>query len=101
MLLPSRWQTALRWLPAARRWLPAPPADLRRFIVLSNPRSGSTWLIDLLNSHPDVVCFSELFAHDHFGNMPHGGAQHAPTWDSYATLKMLRLGRRERFRLYF
>lgn len=102
MLLPTRWQTALRWLPQARRWLPPTPAHaVRRFVVLANPRSGSTWLIDLLHSHPEIVCFSEIFAHDHFGNMPHGGAQHVPTWDSYATLKLPGLGRRERFQLYF
>ena len=32
-----------------------------RFLVLSGPRTGSTLLTSSLNSHPDVVCFSEVF----------------------------------------
>lgn len=102
MLVPSRWQLALRFMPWLARSLPRPPENSpRRFVVLSYPRSGSTWLIDLLNSHPQIVCFSEIFAHDHFGNMPHGGAQQAPTWDSYATLRLPTLGRHQRLALYF
>jgi hypothetical protein len=56
---------------------------------------------DLLNSHPEIVCFSEVFAHDHFGTMPHGGCHDVPTWDSYATPKLPNLGRWGRLRLYF
>jgi LPS sulfotransferase NodH len=32
-----------------------------RFIVLSGPRTGSNLLQQILNSHPDVMCFRELF----------------------------------------
>jgi LPS sulfotransferase NodH len=32
-----------------------------RFVVLTSPRSGSGWLIDLLNSHPAIVAHAELF----------------------------------------
>lgn len=32
-----------------------------KFVVLCGPRSGSTYLCDCLNSHPDVYCHSELF----------------------------------------
>jgi len=32
-----------------------------RFCVLTTQRSGSTWLRDLLDSHPDIICFGELF----------------------------------------
>jgi LPS sulfotransferase NodH len=26
------------------------------FILLATQRSGSTWVVDMLNSHPRVVC---------------------------------------------
>jgi len=31
------------------------------FVVLSFPRTGSTWLMDMLNSHPEVAAYGELF----------------------------------------
>ena len=40
-------------------WNPETP--YRRFIVLSGPRTGSNLLAELLDSHPDVRCFGELF----------------------------------------
>jgi LPS sulfotransferase NodH len=32
-----------------------------KFMVVSTQRSGSTWVVDLLNSHPDIVCHGALF----------------------------------------
>ena len=32
-----------------------------KFVMLTTQRSGSTWVIDMLNSHPRVVAYSELF----------------------------------------
>ncbi len=58
-------------------------------------------MIDLLNSDPRVTCYSEVFAHDHYGNMPDGGCRDAATWDSYATLRLPQLNRWGRFHLYF
>ena len=31
------------------------------FVVLTFPRSGSTWLMNMLDSHPEVVAYDELF----------------------------------------
>jgi LPS sulfotransferase NodH len=31
------------------------------FVVLTTQRSGSSWLVDLLNDHPNVVAYGELF----------------------------------------
>ena len=31
------------------------------FVVLTTQRSGSGWLVDLLNDHPDVVTYGEMF----------------------------------------
>ncbi|MBT9312469.1 sulfotransferase [Leptothoe kymatousa TAU-MAC 1615] len=31
------------------------------FFLLTSPRSGSTWLLDLLNSHPDIAALQEAF----------------------------------------
>ena len=60
-----------------------------------------SWLVDLLDSHPEVTCFSEVFVHDHYGSLPHGGRQDVDSWDSYSTLRLPGLGRRQRLRLYF
>ncbi|MBS0125693.1 sulfotransferase [Thetidibacter halocola] len=34
---------------------------MQRFIILGQPRSGTTHLTTLLDSHPDVICAGELF----------------------------------------
>lgn len=39
--------------------------DYRRFIILGEARSGSNFLRGLLNSHPDVVAFGEIFRFYH------------------------------------
>ena len=33
----------------------------KRFCVISQPRSGSNFLLALLNSHPEIICHGELF----------------------------------------
>jgi len=41
------------------------------FVVLTTQRSGSTYLVRALNSHPDITCYGELFisreTHRHVG----------------------------------
>ena len=32
-----------------------------RFFVFTSPRSGSSWLVDLLDSHPRIAAYAELF----------------------------------------
>lgn len=34
---------------------------ITKFIIIAHPRSGSTWLVDMLNSHPEIISCSELF----------------------------------------
>lgn len=36
----------------------------QRFLIYSQPRTGSTWLVDLLNNHPEIACDGELFNAD-------------------------------------
>ena len=33
----------------------------RRFVLVAMPRTGSTVLVDLLNSHDDIFCDNELY----------------------------------------
>lgn len=33
-----------------------------KFVVLSNPRTGSEYLVRLLNQHPEIQCHGEVFA---------------------------------------
>jgi LPS sulfotransferase NodH len=37
------------------------PSNPTRFVVLTSPRSGSTWFIDTLHCHPDAVVYGEPF----------------------------------------
>lgn len=34
----------------------------RKFVILSNPRTGSEYMVRLLNNHPEICCLGELFA---------------------------------------
>src|SRR3990170_2629997 len=43
------------------RTLASPVADYVRFIVLGDARTGSYMLVQALDSHPNITCFSELF----------------------------------------
>lgn len=45
-----------------------------RFVIVSTQRSGSTWLTDLLNSHPDIAGYTELFL---------AKGEGAPNWGRY------------------
>jgi LPS sulfotransferase NodH len=38
-----------------------PTGALQRFLIIGLPRSGTTYLMSLLNSHPNVLCAGELF----------------------------------------
>jgi len=54
-----------------------------RFIVLSTQRSGSTWVVDMLNSHPRVLAYSELFMHGGEGTPRWGREQDLPYWQTF------------------
>ena len=41
--------------------MPASPMRSQLFCLLSSQRSGSTWLADMLQSHPDVRMYGEVF----------------------------------------
>jgi LPS sulfotransferase NodH len=56
----------------------------RLFVVLTLARTGSSWLVDLLNSHPQVVAYGELFAlHGREENGEKYGRQDFPYFESY------------------
>ena len=35
--------------------------DYARFVIVTTGRTGSTWLVEALNSHSEVVCFGSMF----------------------------------------
>lgn len=39
------------------------------FVIISSQRSGSRWLVELLDSHPEVSCCEELFIADAKGRL--------------------------------
>lgn len=54
---------------------------MTRFVVLTSPRSGSGWLIDMLNSHPAIVAHAELF-HVERRTAPDYGARDLPYFEA-------------------
>jgi len=58
-----------------------------RFIVLSTQRSGSTWVVDMLNSHPHVLAYSELFMHGGEGIPQWSREQDVPYWQTFVAEK--------------
>ncbi|MDY7038162.1 MAG: sulfotransferase [Thermodesulfobacteriota bacterium] len=42
----------------------------KKFIILTTQRTGSTWLVDMLNSHPEIITFSELFLENAWRDNP-------------------------------
>ena len=55
-----------------------------KFVLLSTQRSGSTWVIDNLASHEDVLAYTELFLKEGRG-VPHWSRdQSHPYWNSHA-----------------
>ena len=61
---------------------------MTNFVVLSTQRSGSTWVVDMLTSHPRVVAYSELFMHGGEGKPKWGQEQDLPYWQTYARGKL-------------
>jgi LPS sulfotransferase NodH len=70
------------------------------FVLLSKQRSGSTWLMDLLDSHPQIDVFAELFNASGYGTPRVGRNRDILYWNSYAALHPART-RMEKLRLYF
>lgn len=53
------------------------------FVLLSTQRTGSTWAIDMLDSHPRVVAYAELFMHGAEGRPRWGGETDLVFWRTY------------------
>ena len=64
-------------------------ASVTTFLLWTSPRSGSAWLVDLLDSHPEVVAYGGLF-HAETTGFPTYGACHVP----YVVSVGVRAGRR-------
>ena len=56
---------------------------MTNFVVLSTQRSGSTWVVDMLNSHPRVLAQSELFMHGGEGHPRWGGDRELLYWQTF------------------
>jgi LPS sulfotransferase NodH len=56
---------------------------MTRFVLLSTQRTGSTWAIDMLNSHPHVVAYAELFMHDGIGRPKWAGETDLVFWRTF------------------
>lgn len=54
-----------------------------KFMIVSTQRSGSTWVVDLLNSHPEITCHGALFLPRE--SMTPAGARERVRFASYLT----------------
>lgn len=62
---------------AHMRRLPVPGTGkiYKRFMIVSAARSGSTMLVERCDSHPNAICYGEIFHDNHIGWMSHQGPQ--------------------------
>lgn len=69
--IPSDQKVLLNWRRMIDSGLLVPPpasgnkSSYQPFIILAFQRTGSSFLSNLLQSHPDIVCFSEVFHPEH------------------------------------
>lgn len=54
----------------------------RHFVILCLARTGSTHLVDLLDSHPEIRCYGEILNSTHRGAAPEGWIGAAATDDA-------------------
>ncbi len=54
-----------------------------KFILLSAGRSGSTWVIDMLNSHPQIKTYEELFLHAFKEKLEWAGERDVLPWNAH------------------
>ncbi len=99
-LISTRAQLQLWLAKLAARRLPQEDDQSQPFVLLSKQRSGSTWLMELLDSHPQVRVYSELFHSVGYGRPRVGRHRDILFWKSYAAHHRSR-GRRAKLRLYF
>lgn len=57
---------------------------LTRFLVLTTPRSGSRWLAELIDAHPNATAYGEAFLADGAGDMRSGSGSF-PYFTTYLT----------------
>ncbi|MFK7820007.1 MAG: sulfotransferase [Planctomycetaceae bacterium] len=80
-MIPRRWKPSLILSRLFRA--PQDAGGKTKFILLAKQRSGSTWVIDLLNSHPDVVGYSELFDYECWDNRELVGGSNCMNWNTF------------------
>ncbi len=78
------------FLRAVHNGLPGFGTDFRRFVVVTPGRSGSTFLLQRLNSHPEITCYGEVFHSDgaHF-NVPYFAYLQIQPWRHGTPLEFL------------
>lgn len=72
-----------------------------RFFLMSTQRTGSTWITDLLNSHPNVASYTELLLEIGRGLPEWGRYRDVPYWNSYKASEDQASGKRLRPALLF
>lgn len=63
--------------------LKEPALTTTKFILVTTQRSGSTWVIDMLNSHPQIAAYGELFLDKGKGSPTWCGGKDVTFWNTY------------------
>jgi LPS sulfotransferase NodH len=69
-------------LPTGKLAVTREPFLMTKFVLFATQRSGSTWVVDMLNSSNDILAYSELFLHDGKG-VPTWGAKDMIFWSHF------------------
>lgn len=96
----ARARLKLELAKVAGRYLPHENHRARPFVLLSKQRSGSTWVMDLLDSHPQIRGYDELFHAGGFGHPRVGRNRDIVCWRTYSAIHRPR-NRWAMLRLYF
>jgi LPS sulfotransferase NodH len=99
-IISTRARLLLWFAKLAGRRFPKEDDRPRPFVLLSKQRSGSTWLMDLLDSHPQICVYGELFHSGGYGRPRVGRNRDILFWKSYAAIHQPR-GRLAKLRSYF
>lgn len=102
-MISKKWKMALQISPVLNWLTPSAQGETvdLPFVILAKQRSGSTWVADLLNSHPAIRAYTELFLHGAYGQPDIGGNQGILMWSSWAARRPVPSNQKEQIRLYF
>ena len=88
------------YLRELREWRSGRSRNYRKFLILASPRSGSSWLVDLLRHHSALCVYGEVFNPNRIFTLPMLGSSDSPKILAVRDLFPARFAREYVFRGY-